>query len=230
MDFLSDRTMSDSVIGKQIGAALKSWRPAATSIFISSPIAALYFRFTRCPARARTPRPTPPLGLQGAGPFIDQAVKKFYGLRPIEDFDPELRIRMTLAALDALGGQMQQIFGRKNVVWVTHGVPLSYVNVVTDLPVDATGRMRVLAEKLELAQIVVYPVQQSIEGAGQDVGSLAKQTLELFAGLTGGRVYPSDSVDKALHAGARWMRGRIIRSRTTRTAPARRMASAIKFA
>lgn len=103
-----------------------------------------------------------------------------------------------MAALDALGGEMQQVFGRKNLVWITHGAPLMYISVVTDQPVDATRPLRLLAEKLEIAQIVVYPVQQSMQGAGQDVGSSGRQTLDLFAGLTGGRVFPSDSVNQAL--------------------------------
>jgi VWFA-related protein len=198
MDFLSDRMMSDSVIGRQMTAALRKLETAEDVYlyFLTNRGAVLPIR--ALPGGSEDPAPDSATWAQDAGPFIDQAVKKFYGLRPIDDFDPEVRLRLTMQALDALGGQMQQVFGRKSLVWVTHGAPLSYINLVTGLPVDATRPLRLLAEKLELSQIVVYPVQQSIEGAGQDVGSYGRQTLDLFVSLTGGRIYPSDSVGSAL--------------------------------
>jgi VWFA-related protein len=187
MDFLSDRMMSDSVIGKQIGAALKKLETSDDVYLYFLTNRGAVFPIRPLPGGSEDPAPDDAAWAQDAGPFIDQAVKKFYSLRPIDDFDPEVRIRLSMAALDALGGQMQQIFGRKNLVWVTHGAPLMYVSLITEQPVDATRPMRLLAEKLELAQIVIYPVQQSIQGAGQDVGSAGRQTLELFAGLTGGQ-------------------------------------------
>lgn len=198
MDFLSDRVMSDSVIGKQIAAALKKLETDDDVYLYFLTNRGAVFPIRALPGGSEDPAPNAAAWAQDAGPFIDQAVKKFYSLRPIDDFDPEVRMRLTIEALDALGGQMQQLFGRKSLVWVTHGAPLVYPNVVTGVMIDATSRLRLLAEKLELAQIVIYPVQQSLQGAGQDLASYGRQTLELFAGLTGGRMYSSGSVDQAL--------------------------------
>jgi len=135
---------------------------------------------------------------QNAVPMIEAAVKKFYGLRPVDDWDVELRFKMTEAALVGVGGLMQRIPGRKNLVFVTHGVPITGFSVKTNQPVDFTVRLRALAENMEAQQIALYAVQQSMRGAGEALISYGRETLDLLTSLTGGRVYTSDSADVAI--------------------------------
>ena len=197
IDFMSDRVMSDSVIGKQVAEALKKLE--------SSDDVYLYFLTNHgeiSPIHAlpgtgdETAHGAVPWG-QNADQTMDLAIKKLSGLRPVDDFDPAIRFKLTVAALDALGGQMERIRGRKNLVWVTHGVPMNYKSY-TGQPVDLSHQFQRLAEQLEQAQIAVYAVQQSTQGAGQQLATESSQTIDIFTHLTGGRSYGSDSVEAAL--------------------------------
>jgi VWFA-related protein len=198
VDMLSDRMMSDAVIGRQVGETLKKLE-SGDDVY-------LYFLTNRgelipvhaLPEEGSEQPPGAIAWTQNAGPLIDATVKRFYGLRPADDFDPSVRFNLTSRAIDALGGQMEKIPGRKNLVWVTHGVPLYYPSIMTNQPVDLTGTFQLLAEKLERAQIVVYTVQQSTHGAGEPPVTEGGMTLELFTSLTGGRMYRTDSADVAI--------------------------------
>jgi hypothetical protein len=64
--------------------------------------------------------------------------------------------------------------------------------------VDFTNPLRQLCQELEHAQIVVYPVAQSMNGAEAAVATESQQTLQEFANLTGGRKYESDGVGEAI--------------------------------
>jgi VWFA-related protein len=192
VDLLSDRLLSDSVVGKEVAETLKKLE-TSDDVF-------LYFLTNHGEV-------FPIRGLedagrgswtQNAGPMIDLAVKKLYGIRPMEDRDPAVRFNLTFAALNSLGGQMQQIAGRKSLIWVTHGVPLYYRPLNGGQLVDLTRPFQVIAERLERSQIVIYAVQQSLRGAGEALVTEGGQSLELFTGLTGGRIYRTDNADTAL--------------------------------
>jgi hypothetical protein len=81
---------------------------------------------------------------------------------------------------------------------VTHGVPLYYRPLGSGQPVDLTRPLELLAEKMEQAQIAVYTVQQSLQGAGASLGNEGSQSLDIFTSLTGGRRYISDSAELAI--------------------------------
>jgi len=55
---------------------------------------------------------------------LDDAVRKLPEFRDIDVQDPVLRANATFLALNALGTQMASIARRKNLIWVTHGIPL----------------------------------------------------------------------------------------------------------
>src|SRR5581483_11978616 len=55
---------------------------------------------------------------------LDQAVRNLHGLRDQDSIDPVIRANTTFQALAGLIQQMAWIPGRKNLIWVTHGVPL----------------------------------------------------------------------------------------------------------
>ena len=140
----------------------------------------------------------------GAGPSpselrakLDQAIQKSQGFRDVDAQDPVLRVNTTFQALHTLTLQMASIAGRKYLIWVTHGVPLT-VNMFPGDWLDLTPQIRNLSEAAAQAQIAIYTVDQSASGAGADPSGLARQTLQMFSALTGGRWYPSDSADQAI--------------------------------
>jgi VWFA-related protein len=129
---------------------------------------------------------------------LDDAVRKLNGFRDIGVWDPVFRANTTLRALGALGMQMASLAGRKNFIWVTHGIPLSAR--VPDRPewVDFTPQVRQFSVAAAQSQIAIYTVDESAQGAGADVAGQSRAALEMFAALTGGRWYASGNADEAL--------------------------------
>jgi hypothetical protein len=85
--------------------------------------------------------------------------------------------------------------GRKGVVWITHGVPLHGMSQ-NGTPVDYLPVLKKLAGTLGQAQIVLYPVEQTISAAVSS-SDTSVDTLQQFASITGGRVYPNGNIEKA---------------------------------
>ena len=125
---------------------------------------------------------------------LDEAMRTLNGFRGIDVEDPFLRTNTTFRALYMLGSQMAAIAGRKNLIWVTHGFPLTLA-----LPeiIDFAPQVRQLSAAATQSQIAIYTVDESAEGAA-DMGSPSRQTLEMFSSLTGGRLYPTDDASEAL--------------------------------
>jgi VWFA-related protein len=128
---------------------------------------------------------------------LDQAVRKLNGLRGIDGLDPVSRANVTLQALAVLGREIASISGRKNLIWATHGFPLTVPWVGGDY-VDFTAEVQNLSDAAARDQIAIYAVAESGEGVGADVEGLSRETLEMFASLTGGRFYSSDQTGSAL--------------------------------
>ncbi|HTS48379.1 MAG TPA: VWA domain-containing protein [Bryobacteraceae bacterium] len=126
---------------------------------------------------------------------LDDAVRKLNELRGVLVRDQVLRANTTFRALNALGSQMAAIAGRKNLIWVTHGFPLSLdlESGVTDL----TPQVRQLSMAAAQSGIAIYTVDESSDMEA-DLGSSFRDTLEMFSSLTGGRLYPTDTIPDAL--------------------------------
>ncbi|HLJ51035.1 MAG TPA: VWA domain-containing protein [Bryobacteraceae bacterium] len=129
---------------------------------------------------------------------LGDAVRKLQGFRDVDVQDPVYRARVTLEALDTLGTQMSVIAGRKNLMWVTHGFPLTVRVLPANDWVDFTPQIWNFSAAADRSQIAVYTVDQSAQGAGADPNGAARPTLELFASLTGGRWYGSGNTERAL--------------------------------
>jgi len=144
-------------------------------------------------ADLRVPPPTTAAELVAK---VNDAARAFEGLRDIDARDPVLRAKTTCNALSMLSLRAS-IAGRKNLIWVTHGFPLS-----APLPTggwgDFTVPVRNLAQMVARSQMAIYTVDQSERGAGDDPAGLGRQTLKMFSALTGGRWYASDSTDEAI--------------------------------
>jgi hypothetical protein len=138
---------------------------------------------------------------------LDDAMRRLQGFRNVDAKDPVIRPNITLQALSALlGTQMASIAGRKNFIWVTHGFPLT-VQFLSNNWADFAPQIRRLSATAAELQIAFYTVDESARGAGADVGGLSRQTLQMFASLTGGRWYASGNAAEALNGALADSRG-----------------------
>jgi VWFA-related protein len=106
-------------------------------------------------------------------PILSAALDRVYGLKQ-EGLDT---VGTTLASIGALASSMRGIPGRKNIVWITHGLPYTY----------AAAGLLPLATRLDREGITLNSVDQ-----GVDTTTGAIDTLDKFAELTGGKVYAND--------------------------------------
>lgn len=148
-------------------------------------------------------------------PLLDQAMRSLALTRPF-DVDVAGRVNLTFQALETLAVQLSRIPGRKNVLWVTDGVPLVLGPMRSDTGdyVDFTPQIRQLSEALDRSGIAIYPVRQVMLGAPDSIGTTSDSpqaetggqgtgldsiaTLNSFAGMTGGRPTSGKDVGAAL--------------------------------
>jgi VWFA-related protein len=122
---------------------------------------------------------------------LDKAIQEFQGFRTRDDLS--VRIDTTFRALEMLSAKMAALAGRKNLIWVTEGIPLTVRTGPTGR-VDFTPQVRSLSELAAQSQIAMYTVDQTV-GVGT---SELSHTLEMFSALTGGRWYSRDDAAGAL--------------------------------
>ena len=139
-------------------------------------------------------------------PLLDQAMNAVFRTRLI-NIDIDTQVRLTYASLGSLAARMAAIPGRKNIVWITHGVPISLAPSNTLLQsIDYTQLLRDLSERLDRANVSIYPVQQIPPGmASQGTqearysGMGSQDTLQEFARYTGGPSNGSIDIRTAVH-------------------------------
>lgn len=197
VDLLSDRFLSGAVMGREIGNTLKQLEASGDVYLYFLTAKGELFPVHGLPDPGSEETPAAEPWTRNAGPMLDLAVKKLTGLKPPDDHDLEIRFKETAAAVELLGSQMSRLPGRKNLVWVTHGVPLTGYTMAGAF-MDYTEAVRRMAEAFERAQIAVYAVQQSMRGAGEELDTYSVQTLDLFSSLTGGRLYRTDNANVAI--------------------------------
>ncbi|HWC96376.1 MAG TPA: VWA domain-containing protein [Candidatus Sulfopaludibacter sp.] len=158
------------------------------------------------------------VGPQDIQARLNDAMHTTMGLRPV-DMDIDTRVRATFATLSVMASRLAALPGRKNIVWLTHGVPISLGPNVTYSgdSVDYAPYIRQLSHTLDRADCSIYAVQQSPPGStslmGSDMGRSptaettgvtqptgmgSEQTLTEFANLTGGRAYENNDIAGAI--------------------------------
>jgi VWFA-related protein len=136
-------------------------------------------------------KPLPATWTHDAKSLIEAANNATYSLR-LGGIDEGQLITMTYSAVANLARQMAGLPGRKDIVWITHGVPIE-IRDIGGQPVDFTPYLRRLCAELDRANVALYPVQQTPPGMAmggpeaQHSGLGAEETLVQFAQLTGGR-------------------------------------------
>jgi hypothetical protein len=131
---------------------------------------------------------------------LDDAVHQAVGT-PIES-SVARQIAATYQALESLARQMASIPGRKEIIWITHGVSVS-IPVVDSLPADYSKTLQSLGALFDQADTTVDPV----EWGGEPLGARAARsqpmagpatTLEELASLTGGKWYSNGDLRSAV--------------------------------
>jgi len=153
--------------------------------------------------QASEPEPASGRWNQRAKPMLDSAIKAVTRSRPV-DIDVFGRILLTFQALESLGARVAAVPGRKNIIWVTDGVPDFLGEIRSDIgqPIDFTPEIRKLSEALDRSYVALYPVREIMMGRSDNIGATSDgngatggggtgmseiETMNLLADLTGGR-------------------------------------------
>jgi hypothetical protein len=139
--------------------------------------------------------------------LLDDASRKLFHLRPNLTVDD--RVRMSYSALEALASRVAETPGRKSIIWISHGMPISIgARGGAYDEIDYTPLLQRLTSTLDRANVAVYPVRQpgslapgstasgTTDAPGAGLASI--ETLEEFAGLTGGRAFHTVDIAGAI--------------------------------
>ena len=105
-------------------------------------------------------------------------------------------------ALQAMAVEMAPIPGPKNLIWISHGVPM-YLRIPGQEMVEFTSQVRALSAALERENVALVPVI-----LGQSLNVDERETMETLATLTGGPPNISDDVAGAIHQALQAQRAR----------------------
>lgn len=136
-------------------------------------------------------------------PLVDEAARKLFTLRPMNLLVDE-RVRMTYDALETLAARIGETPGRKSIIWISHGMPISIGGRAGAFDeIDYTPLLQRLTSTLDRANVAVYPVRLpgSLAPAAANTagaGMASTETLEQFAGLTGGHAFGTVDIPGAL--------------------------------
>ncbi len=138
-------------------------------------------------------------------PQLDKALREVTQTRPVDN-DTAMRAQLTFRALDAIAAELARVPGYKSIVWVTDGFPIELGPRRSDTGdyVDFTPFIRQMSEAMDRAHVAIYPVRQVMLGSANNVdgaqydGAASISTLDLFAGMTGGRPDSGKDIGEAL--------------------------------
>jgi VWFA-related protein len=208
-DLMNEGFSSRGVASNEIVRNLQTLESADSLYFYILTINGRLVAVRALPEEGATPsEPGAPPWTKQIKPVMDQALHALTVNRSA-DIDVALRVQMTYTMLEDLGEQLARIPGRKNVVWVTDGVPIALGAERSDagVEIDFTPYLRKLAESLDRSGVALYPVRQVMLGSpdeigaesgvgetgGKGTGAQSIATLDEFANVTGGR--PSTDKD-----------------------------------
>jgi len=127
-------------------------------------------------------------------PILDEALKGISRIRKF-DYDTSVRIQLTLNSLQEVANLLAAFPGRKNIVWLTDGIPVyaGTPRYIAGEPLDFTGQLRPFSEIFALSGTSIYSVPQMISG-NEDFDALS----ELTGGLPSGKKDIAATVTQAI--------------------------------
>ena len=126
---------------------------------------------------------------------LDKAMKAASHARPAQMNDQELVVKKTYVALEALANQLTAIPGRRDIVWITSGVPQAWdkrVQCNGDW-VDCALYVPHLAVTLALDNVAVSPVTYT-----SNPNPNVTRDLEQMGLLTGGATHIAEDIQSVL--------------------------------
>jgi VWFA-related protein len=141
---------------------------------------------------------------QNIQPRLEAAIDRVFGLKTSDDKLPSVRVEESYAAIKTLASTMQSLPGWKNLIWVTHGVPILVTQSVQRNH-DYSPQLRRIATTLDHMNITLSSVDP-----GGELGSASLDTLNQFANLTGGKVYNNDFAKALSDITTAWRSGYVI--------------------
>lgn len=131
---------------------------------------------------------------------LDKAMKAANHARPAQMNDEELVVKKTYVALETLANQLAPLPGRRDIVWITNGMPNVW-NPKTPCNgdwVDCALYVPHLAVTLERDSVAVDPLSYT----GSPTPDMTRD-LEQMGGLTGGWTYMGEDIGVVLKEVAR---------------------------
>jgi VWFA-related protein len=111
------------------------------------------------------------------------------------DFLGQDPIDLTYLSPQGMASRLAGLPGRKSMVWIARGVPLSFASQQPAYSRDFTDRARQLTATLQAGNIALYPVGD----ARREIGGRSMGALNEFASKTGGRSHMDMDVGTAIH-------------------------------
>lgn len=130
--------------------------------------------------------------IENAGALLKQALEKVSQARSVEFAShPDERFKATYSALDSMRQEMTRIHGRKQLLWITDGIPSSIR--FNQGWVDLAPRLRLLGAQFHRDEIAIYTLDPSLA-----LATLSRDGLEVLSASTGGRTLISSDLKMAI--------------------------------
>ena len=123
LDLLSERLLTWGQAAQEIVKALQNIESGDGLYVYILTNAGTFYAVHPLPRTEAQLRAEDPAWIQQIKPLFDAASQELAGFRPIDDRDPWFRAELTMRSLGQFATSLAQIPGRKNLVWITHGVP-----------------------------------------------------------------------------------------------------------
>ena len=145
------------------------------------------------PDAAPDPRPAATAWTRGVRPLLERALGPVAAVQHEIQRDVARRVQNTYAALEILAGRLAPLPGRKNILWLTFGVPCA-LSTENGQSWDCRPNLNKVAAKLDQANAAVSPVALQSAAADPEINS----TFQQFVDLTGGKFYAGGDIERAI--------------------------------
>jgi VWFA-related protein len=137
--------------------------------------------------------------LKDIGPLLDAAMQKVSQLKPqdLRAASPtslQSRFKASYDALENMRAMMARMPGPKELLWVTYGVP-SAIQLVDRTWFDGAPLLRQLGTRFVQSGATVYTADP---GMNLQAGVLDRDSLDILAGVTGGRAFSTIDLNRAI--------------------------------
>jgi len=130
--------------------------------------------------------------IENAGPSLKQVLEKVSRARSVEFIShPDQRFKATYSVLDSVRQELSRIHGRKQLLWITDGIPSSIR--FFEGWVDLAPRLRQLGAQFNRDEIAIYTLDPSLA-----LGTLNRDGLEVLSAATGGRALITSDLKMAI--------------------------------